>query len=273
AAHPTSENHRMSNPIPIGVPARLERIANALLPPSKREQVLGDLAERFQGGTSPSTASYLRDVLQVVLPITWRAFWRLPHFTPALVGSSISRDSIRHRIEQVQDELWQHDALRSLRLLGMWVLAFAPVHWGNNSLANLLTVVFYAALAICTVGSFWPRCILLPLRRLHNAKQKPWPPTIPADTSLVDLILRYRGTLLVRRFSNPLFLWIYFPTLMTTTGVWPAVAAAIYGLHLAISGYFGLPYLWAVTKGQPFLSIRIDTELKALDALRANLTE
>ena len=84
----------MKHPTP---PRFLTRVIETLLPPDQREQILGDLEERYlsRGAGMAAWWSYLRDAVSVVPPIVLRALRRTYGIAPERLAQASARGSLR----------------------------------------------------------------------------------------------------------------------------------------------------------------------------------
>jgi hypothetical protein len=83
-------------------PRWIEDLTAALLPPAHRQQVLGDLEERFrEAPRGRATLLYVCDVLSIIPRLPWNQPWTLTA-RPVPLPASITRESLRRTVDDYQ---------------------------------------------------------------------------------------------------------------------------------------------------------------------------
>jgi hypothetical protein len=177
----------------------MSTLAGVLLPPSRREQVLGDLEERYRTA-DPARArrQYLFDALLLVPAIFWSEShrWHIGGDAPSRLRLSSGRGVVRAQVEDFQQENY----CRTLFYGSMATLAAAVVAGaaatGDSWAAQLYCVAIMAAL-LFTVQQHY--------RRGRGE-------AVPSDASLPELVTFHRHALERRRaFLRTLWYWKMLP--------------------------------------------------------------
>ncbi len=185
-------------------PAFLQQFFGALLPPARREQVLGDLEERYRAAT-PSRAlwQYLWDALLLTPAVFWRERrrWHISASAPPALRIGAGIDTVRRQVEDFQQETY-------CRLL----------FWG--SAATLISVFLLVGLSLThkpAARLFAAGFIALLMFTVYQHRKRGGGRAAPGDASLAELVAFHRRELARRReFLRTLWYWKILPMFLPT---------------------------------------------------------
>jgi hypothetical protein len=183
-----------------GVPPRwMSGAVGALLPPSRREEILGDLEERYRAA-DPARArrQYLLDAVTLVPAVFWtgRRQWHIGGDAPPRLLLASGLRGVRAQVEGFQQEnycrtLFYGGMIAAVAAVILWQLV-----WRDNWLTRLY-LSFIVAAQLFTVYEHYRR----------GGSQ-----TVPAGASLFSLVAFHRRALERRRdFLQTLWYWKMLP--------------------------------------------------------------
>jgi hypothetical protein len=183
-----------------GAPPRwMSGPVSALLPPSRREEILGDLEERYRAA-DPTRAQrqYLFDAVTLVPAVFWagRHQWYISRDAPPRLRLASGVRGVRAQVEGFQQENY----CRTLVYGGMMALGAALIVWPlvsrDNRLVRLYLLFIVAALLFTAYQHY---------RRGGGQ-------AVPAGASLPSLVAFHRRALERRRdFLQTLWYWKMLP--------------------------------------------------------------
>ena len=190
-------------PRPNRKPAKfVVRTISALLPPDRREQILGDLEERFQGTRwGLRTLGYIRDANSILPRMLWREVKRFDTgpMTPARLPVELGEEAVHAEVEAFQHQ----EYCRYLFYFGMM-----------NVISVLLLIPF--VLKSGDPVAFLTLCgIFVALRfTADQHRRRGGGMVVPASASLAELVEFHRWALTRRRkFLRGLWYWKLLPLL------------------------------------------------------------
>jgi hypothetical protein len=192
-------------------PPSIERIVSALLPRSRREQVLGDLKERCLEHPSYATPSYILDAL-TTLPHVWWSTLRRTLFEPPPKLAAASNTIISERTQQLRERI----RIRSLSFSIFWLVLvgvrsiwrIAPNSFSTDPLAHLIIGGVFV-LVVIIQPSPWPAYLGRPhaflIAPLLPADEPTRPELIQSYRTILQAMLRWERSQLTPLFAS---LWL-----------------------------------------------------------------
>ncbi len=232
-----------------GAPPRwMSGPVSALLPPSRREQILGDLEERYRAaGPTRARRQYLFDAVTLVLAIFWagRHQWYIGGNAPPRLRLASGVRGVRAQVEGFQQENY----CRTLVYGGMMGLLTAVIVWqlvSRDNWQGRLYLSFTVAALLFTVYQHFRR----------GGGQ-----TVPAGASLPSLVAFHRRALERRRdFLQTLWYWKMLPLALPVLTAVALERGGGLGSVVALAGCFASAL--AAARGQ---ARRIQQQLDELE--------
>ena len=180
-------------------PRWLSGLVGALLPPSRREQILGDLEERYRAADLVrARRQYLFDAVTLVPAVFWagRHEWYIGGDAPPRLLLSSGPRGVRAQVEAFQQENY----CRTLFYGGMIALVATLVLWQLVSRDHWLPRLYLSFI------------VAVQLFTVYQHYRRGGGETVPAGASLPSLVAFHRRALQRRRdFLQTLWYWKMLP--------------------------------------------------------------